>query len=75
MRKGKNMTRNKTLYLQKIAIAALEKEFGFAPARLKKIVPLEADETCSYIHFRIGEHYYTYRYGIFERTDDKGAAL
>jgi hypothetical protein len=69
------VTRSKTLYYQKIAAAALEKEYGFAPARLKEIVLLEADETCSYIHFRIGEHYYTYRYGIFERTDDKGAAL
>jgi hypothetical protein len=39
------MTRNRTLHCQKIAVAALEKEFGFAPARLNKIVLLEADDT------------------------------
>jgi hypothetical protein len=69
------MTRNKILYLQKIVIAALEKEFGFAPARLKKIVLLEADDIGFYIHFRIREHYYTYRSGKIERTDDRGASL
>jgi hypothetical protein len=69
------MTRNRILYLQKIAITALEKEFGFAPARLKEIVLQEADDLGFYIHFRIGEHYYTYRSGKIERTDDRGAAL
>jgi hypothetical protein len=64
------------LYYQKIIATALEKEFGFAPARLNKIVLLEADDHGFYIHFRIGEHYYTYRYGQkIERTDDKGTAL
>jgi hypothetical protein len=75
MRKGKNMTRNKTLYLQKIAIAALEKEFGFAPARLNEIVLLEADDIGFYIRFRIKEHYYTCCYEKIERADDKGTAL
>jgi hypothetical protein len=69
------MTRNRTLYCQRIAAAALEKEFGFAPARLNKIVPLEADDICFYIYFRIGEHYYTCSHGKIERTDDKGTAL
>jgi hypothetical protein len=69
------MTRNKKLYCQKHVPAALKKEFGFAPARLKEIVLLEAADMCFYIHFRIGEHYYTYRHGKVERTDDKGAAL
>jgi hypothetical protein len=69
------VTRNRAIYCQKIAEAALKKEFGFAPARLKEIVPLEADETCSYLHFRIEGHYYTCRHGKIERTDDKGAAL
>jgi hypothetical protein len=67
------MTRSRTIYLQKIAIAALEKEFGFAPARLNKIVLHEADDLGFYIFFRIGEHYYTCRYGEIERTDDRGA--
>jgi hypothetical protein len=69
------MTRNKILYLQKIAIAALEKEFGFAPARLNKIVLLEADGDCFHIRFRVREHYYNYHYGKIERTDDRGEAL
>jgi hypothetical protein len=56
-----NMNRNRMLYCQKHAIAALREEFGFAPARLKEIVLLETDDMCFYIHFRI--------------TDDKGAAL
>jgi hypothetical protein len=69
------VNRNRTLYCQKHVIAALRKEFGFAPARLKEVVLLEADDVCFYIHFRIGEYYYTYRYGKIERTDDKGAEL
>jgi hypothetical protein len=72
---GENMNRNRMLYRQKKASSALKQEFGFAPARLKEIVPLEADDMCFYIHFRIGEHYYTYRHGKVERTDDKGWAL
>jgi hypothetical protein len=63
------MTRNKMLCCQKKAAAALEQEFGFAPARLKEIVPLEADEFCFHILFRIGEHYYTYDDGKIERPD------
>jgi hypothetical protein len=69
------MTRNATLYYQRQAVSALEKEFGFAPARLKEIVPLEADGLGFYIHFRVGEHYYTCRSGKIERTNDRGAAL
>jgi hypothetical protein len=69
------MTRNRILYCQKHAETALKIEFGFAPARLKEIVLLEADDMCFYIHFRVGEHYYTYRHGKIERTNDKGAAL
>jgi hypothetical protein len=69
------MTRSQTLYYQKIAVTALEKEFGFAPARLNKIVLLEAEDTGFYIRFRIGEHYYTCRHERIERTDDRGAAL
>jgi hypothetical protein len=69
------MNRNRTLYCQKHAAAALKQEFGFTPTRLKEIVLLEADDMCFYIHFRIGEHYYAYRYGKIERTNDKGAAL
>jgi hypothetical protein len=69
------MTRNRTLYCQKYVAAALKKEFGFTPARLKEIVLLEADDMCFYIHFRVCEHYYTYRHGKIERVDDKGAAL
>jgi hypothetical protein len=53
----------------------LKKEFGFAPARLKEIVVLEADNMYFYIHFQIGEHYYTCRHGEVERTNDKGEAL
>jgi hypothetical protein len=82
MRKGENMTRTATIYYQKKAATALEKEFGFAPARLNKIVLLESDDMGFYIHFRIGEHYYTYREAScfqdgkkIERTDDKGRAL
>jgi hypothetical protein len=66
------MNRNKTLYCQKHAAAALKKEFGFTPTRLKEIVLLEADDMCFYIHFRIGDHYYTYRHGKIERTNDGG---
>jgi hypothetical protein len=76
------MKRTAIIYYQKIAAAALEKEFGFAPARLNKIVPLEADDMGFYIRFRIGARYYTYRkascfqYGEkIERTDDRGMAL
>jgi hypothetical protein len=69
------MTRNKTLHCQKIVAATLENEFGFAPARLNKIVPLEADDFGFYIHFRIGEHYYTYCHGKIERTDDRGTSV
>jgi hypothetical protein len=69
------MNRNRTLYCQKHVAGALKKEFGFAPARLKEIVPLEADDMCFYIHFRIGEHYYTCHHGKVERTDDKGVAV
>jgi hypothetical protein len=67
------MNRNRTLCCQKIAAAALEKEFGFAPERLNKIVLQEADDMCFYIFFRIGEHYYTCHHGKIERTNDKGA--
>jgi hypothetical protein len=52
------MNRNRTIYCQKYAIAALRKEFGFAPARLKEVVLLEADDMCFYIHFQIEEYYY-----------------
>jgi hypothetical protein len=69
------MSTNRILYCQKHAVAALKKAFGFAPARLKEIVLLEADAMCFYIHFRTGEHYYTCRHGMIEQTDDKGAAL
>jgi hypothetical protein len=73
------MIRNKTLHCQKIAAAALEKEFGFAPAKLNKIelviVLPEIDKTDFYIRFRIGEHYYTCSHGKIERTDDRGVAL
>jgi hypothetical protein len=69
------MTRSRIIYRQKIVATALEKEFGFAPAKLNKIVLLEADDMCFYIHFRIGEHYYTCRYGKVERTNDKGGTL
>jgi hypothetical protein len=69
------MPRNRIIYCQKKAATALEQEFGFAPVRLNKIILLEADDMCFYIHFRIGAHYYTYRHGRVERTDDKGAAL
>jgi hypothetical protein len=69
------MTRNRILHYQKIVAAALEQEFGFAPARLNKIVLQEADDLGFYIFFRIGEHYYTCHYGKIERTDDRGAAL
>jgi hypothetical protein len=64
-----------TIYCKKKAVAALKQEFGFAPARLKEIVLLEADSPCFYIHFRIGEHYYTYQHGKVERTNDKGVTL
>jgi hypothetical protein len=74
-KKGKTMNRNRTLYCQKRAAGALTAEYGFAPATLKKIVLLEADDMCFYIHFRIEQHYYTYRHGKIERTDDKGAAI
>jgi hypothetical protein len=63
------------LYCQRQVSAALEQEFGFDPARLNKIVPLEADDMCFHINFRIGEHYYTFRYGKIERTNEIGAAL
>jgi hypothetical protein len=69
------MTRNRILYYQKIVTAALEQEFGFAPARLNKIVILEADGYGFNIHFQIGGHYYTCYHKTIERTDDKGAAL
>jgi hypothetical protein len=69
------MNRNRTLYCQKHAAAALKKEFGFAPARLKEIVLQEADDMCFYIFFRIREHYYTCHHGKIERTNDRGAAL
>jgi hypothetical protein len=69
------MARTKEIYLQKRVATALEHEFGFAPARLNKIVPLEVDDHCFNIRFRIGTHYYIYRNGEIERTDDKGAAL
>jgi hypothetical protein len=69
------MNRNRTLYCQKHAAAALKKEFGFTPTRLKEIVLLEADDMCFYIHFRVGEHYYTYRHGKIERTDGDGWAI
>jgi hypothetical protein len=62
-------------YCQKRVAEALEKEFGFAPARLNKIVIQETDDYGLNIHFRIDEHYYTYWYGKIERTDDKGAPL
>jgi hypothetical protein len=55
-------------YCQKKAAAALEKEFGFAPARLNMIVPLKTDDHYFTIHFRIGEHYYTCCNGKIERT-------
>jgi ribosomal protein L19 len=74
-RRGESMTRNQRLYYQKIVVVALEKEFGFAPARLNEIVLLEADDIGFYIHFRIRKHYYTCRYEKIEQTDDKGSAL
>jgi hypothetical protein len=66
------MNRNEILYRQKIVAAALEKKFGFAPARLNKIVLLEGDDICSYLHFQIKEHYYTYRQGKIIQTNDRG---
>jgi hypothetical protein len=75
MNNAEKITRNRILYLQRIAVAALVQEFGFAPARLNKIVLLEADDLGFYIHFRIGEHYYTYRLGKIERTNDRGEEL
>jgi hypothetical protein len=69
------VTRNRTIYLQRKAKEALEKEFGFAPARLNKIVLLEADGDCFHIRFRVGGHYYNYHYGRIERTNDRGAPL
>jgi hypothetical protein len=74
-KKADVMTRTGIIYCQKKAAAALKKEFGFAPARLKEIILQEADSMCFYIHFRVGEHYYTCRHGRIERTDDKGWAL
>jgi hypothetical protein len=69
------MKRSGEIYCQKKAAEALIAEYGFAPVALKKIVVLEADDMCFYIHFRIGQHYYTCRHGKIERTNDKGAAL
>jgi hypothetical protein len=66
------MPRTGIIYCQKKVAAALEQEFGFAPARLKEIVLLEADDFCFYIQFRIGARYYTYRDGKIDRivSDD-----
>jgi hypothetical protein len=75
MQKQEFEKRNRILYLQKRAAAALKKEFGFAPARLKEIVLQEADDLGFYIRFRVMERYYNYHYGKIERTDDRGAAL
>jgi hypothetical protein len=66
------MNRNRILYCQKRAAGALTAEYGFAPARLNKIVLLEADDMGFYIHFRIGDHYYTYHHGKIERTNERG---
>jgi hypothetical protein len=75
MMKKEFENRNRILYLQKHAAAALKKEFGFAPARLKDIVLQEADDDCFHIRFRVREHYYNYHYGKIERTDDGGFPL
>jgi hypothetical protein len=69
------MTKHKIHYCQKQAKEALEKEFGFAPATLKKIVLQEATDDCFHIRFRVREHYYNYHYGKIERTDDRGVPL
>jgi predicted dehydrogenase len=61
--------------LQKQAAAALEKEFGFAPAKLKEIVLQEAIGDCFHIRFRVREHYYNYHYGKIERTNERGQPL
>jgi hypothetical protein len=75
MQKQEFEKRNRMLYLQRLVKEALEKEFGFAPARLKEIVLQEADDLGFHIRFRVREHYYNYHYGKIERTDDRGAAL
>jgi hypothetical protein len=66
------MKQSARLYYQRIVAAALEKEFGFSPSKLNQIILLEAENMGFYIFFRIGEHYYTYRHGKIERTNDRG---
>jgi hypothetical protein len=58
-----------------MAAAALEEEFGFAPARLSQIAVLEADNLYFYIRFRIGRRYYASCHGKIERTDERGSAI